>query len=225
MSAKDHSYIALAVHSTETSKTSQRLHRFHITKGILSISGICVAICVLGFLFIRTPSSVSPSGSFSFNQNSDHMLALDPAVKDTKIERPVVYELNTVAWLYELSLKYGKDITLSSIPSSEWDLIKSNYNAVNVIWLMGIWRKGRRGLEHDRTNTALLSSYAKVLPDYNTEDIVGSPYAIAEYIVDPVLGSREDVISIRKHLEALGMKVSGVENPHCITKHLTRIII
>ncbi len=34
---------------------------------------------------------------------------------------PLIYEINTCVWLRELSRKYGRAVTLGSVPEAEWE--------------------------------------------------------------------------------------------------------
>ena len=36
-------------------------------------------------------------------------------------DKPVIYEVNTCIWLNELSAKYGRAVTLDTVPAREWD--------------------------------------------------------------------------------------------------------
>ena len=48
---------------------------------------------------------------------------------------PILYEISTRPWLYELSKKYGKEITkLRQIPLEEFDNLK-NRN-IDIVWMM-----------------------------------------------------------------------------------------
>jgi len=72
---------------------------------------------------------------------------------------------------------------------------------------MGIWHLGPYGLNHDRTDPSFLAAYSVVLPDYTTDDIIGSPYAVTNYTVNPELGTSSDVAWLRNQLSSLGMKL------------------
>ena len=37
--------------------------------------------------------------------------------------RPVIYEINTIAWLSGLSRRAGAAVTLASVPEGEWDAL------------------------------------------------------------------------------------------------------
>ena len=57
---------------------------------------------------------------------------------------PVVYEISTRPWLYELSKLYGKNITkLRQIPLEEFDELANN--GVDIVWMMGVWSLGAVG--------------------------------------------------------------------------------
>lgn len=118
---------------------------------------------------------------------------------------PVIYEINTWAWLKTMSLKAGKLITLGNIPRTELEPI-ANYG-FDAVWLMGVWQRSPRGREIDRQDPNLLSDCRKALSDYTREDVVGSPYAIYSYQVDPMLGSNEHLATLRKQLLELGLRL------------------
>ena len=93
-------------------------------------------------------------------------------------KHPYIYEINTRAWLYELSKKYDRQILkISDIPTEEYDNLRDN--GVDIVWMMGIWKLGEYGLEFDRNNT-----YENVMPDWSIEDVIGSPFAIIHVILN-----------------------------------------
>ena len=116
-------------------------------------------------------------------------------------KHPFLYEINIRPWLYELSLKYGKSITkLNEIPLEEFDYLAEN--GVDIIWLMGVWKLGNYGLEFDKK-----LNYSEFLPDWTTEDVIGSPYAVTEYTCNPELGTDDDILNLRAEINRKGMKL------------------
>ena len=114
---------------------------------------------------------------------------------------PILYEISTRPWLYELSKKYGKEITkLRQIPLEEFDNLK-NRN-IDIVWMMGVWKLGSYGLEFDKKQ-----DYSNVLPGWNSDDVIGSPYAISEYTCNPDIGTDDDLIWLRQQLNSRGMKL------------------
>ena len=69
------------------------------------------------------------------------LLDMTVAAADSK---NFLYEIQTRTWLYELSQKYNRKITLSTIPNEEFVAIAKM--GVNVIWMMGVWQLGNYGI-------------------------------------------------------------------------------
>ena len=116
-------------------------------------------------------------------------------------KHPILYEISTRPWLYELSKKHGKDIKkLRDIPLEEFDYLKEN--GIEIVWMMGVWKLGIYGLNFDKK-----SDYSSVLPGWTQDDVIGSPYAIAEYTCNPEIGSDEDLIWLREQLHSRNMKL------------------
>ena len=118
---------------------------------------------------------------------------------------PTLYEINAWVWLSELSLKIGKHIDLSSVPSAEWDAIaKFGFDAV---WLMGVWERSPAGIAIANQNTNLLDDFRRTLSDFKLEDNVGSPYCVKRYVVDTHLGGPAGLATARQQLGKRGMKL------------------
>ena len=103
-------------------------------------------------------------------------------------KHPILYEISTRPWLYELSKKYGKSIKkLKDIPLQEFDYLQEN--GIEIVWMMGVWKLGSYGLEFDKK-----LDYSNVLPDWSEDDVIGSPYAITEYTCNPDIGTDDDLV-------------------------------
>ena len=117
-------------------------------------------------------------------------------------KHPYIYEINTRAWLYELSKKYDRQILkISDIPTEEYDNLRDN--GVDIVWMMGIWKLGKYGLEFDRKN----GDYSHLLPDFRPDDIIGSPFAITEYSCNHDIGTDSDLKELRRQLNSRGIKL------------------
>lgn len=111
---------------------------------------------------------------------------------------PLIYEINTLVWLRELSLGQDKQLTLSDVPDNIWDeLGKMN---IDAIWLMGVWTRSPECIKISGTNQNNLADFRKALPDFEASDNAGSPYSVREYSVDPAFGSNEGLAVARKKL-------------------------
>jgi len=117
---------------------------------------------------------------------------------------PALYEINTWAWLSDLSRKYGKFINLSSVPSSEWDSIAYGFDAV---WLMGVWERSPAGIAIANQNQGLIEDFRRALPDFRPDDNVGSPYCVRRYVVDHHLGGPEGLAVARAELSKREMNL------------------
>jgi Alpha amylase, catalytic domain len=118
---------------------------------------------------------------------------------------PTLYLINTWVWLYELSLKRGTSVDLSSVPSAEWDAIAAY--GFDAVWFMGVWERSPAGIAIANRNSGLLNDFRRALPDFKPEDNVGSPYCIRRYTVDKHLGGPEGLAIARRELAKRGMKL------------------
>jgi len=120
-------------------------------------------------------------------------------------KHPVIYEINTWVWLHELGQKYQQPVNLATVPLEEWDQIASL--GVDAIWFMGVWERSPAGIDISMRNQGLLEDFRRALPDFATEDNVGSPYCVRRYIVDEHLGGPEGLAAARKTLAQRGIRL------------------
>ena len=113
-------------------------------------------------------------------------------------KNPIIYEVNSWVWLYELTRKYRRTITLGTVPAKEWDAIASL--GVHAVWLMGVWERSPAGRRIALEHSGLQLEYRQALPDVLPEDVVGSPYCIHRYVVDEQLGGPKGLATARKRL-------------------------
>ncbi len=118
---------------------------------------------------------------------------------------PVLYEISTWVWLTDLSKKYGKNIDLSSVPAADWDAIAAY--GFDAVWLMGVWERSPAGIAIANQNQGLLEDFRRALPDFRSEDNVGSPYCIRDYVVDQHFGGPEGLAVARRELSQRGMNL------------------
>ena len=118
---------------------------------------------------------------------------------------PLLYEINTRCWLRELSATAGRALTLAEVPESEltgWCELGFTH-----IWLMGVWTSGPKARKAALADVMSRRVYAEVLRDWREEDVAGSPYAIADYVVAEELGGDEAMAAFRKRLNDAGLKL------------------
>ena len=141
------------------------------------------------------------------------------------IRHPLVYEIDTRAWLRELSAAAGAAITLENVPEAEiggWQQLGFTH-----IWLMGVWTTGPRSRAHALQNTHLRQRYDEVLPGWGEQDVAGSPYAIAAYVAADSMGGLAGLAQFRRRLNAAGLKLildfvpnhAGLDHPWLDSRH------
>lgn len=117
----------------------------------------------------------------------------------------VIYEINTLVWLGELSGRYGRRVVLGNVPGEVWDEVARP--GVDTVWLMGVWERSPAGLEIALRDDGLVASFRDALPDLTPADIAGSPYCVRNYVVDESLGGPEGLAAARAELAARGVRL------------------
>lgn len=134
-------------------------------------------------------------------------------------ENPALYEINTVAWLFELSRKMGKRITLGEVPSEEWDSLSRL--GIELVWLMGVWKRSKTGRTIALYNAELRKVYNSTLPGWTEEDVIGSSYSVSAFTPDPSIGKWEDIDTARTelHRHGIGLILDFIPNHTGIDHH------
>ena len=117
------------------------------------------------------------------------------------LRNPKLYEINVRVWIK----RFGSNIKLSQIPNDYFKELADK--GINIIWLMGIWKTAPEVINKCCFSVDLISSYNKALPDWNKEDVVGSPFAIDIYEVNPQFGTLNDLQILRDKLNKLELKL------------------
>ena len=120
-------------------------------------------------------------------------------------DQPWILEINAWTWLCRLSLHYGRKITLESVPGSVWDDLLST--GADGVWLMGVWSRSALAREISMRNARFVAACQSLLPAFSSADISGSPYAIGEYSVDPLLGGPQGLAEARRQLASRGLRL------------------
>ena len=120
----------------------------------------------------------------------------------------LIYEINTLSWIHDLTIKYKRKINLDNIPDSEWQkIIDLNFQAV---WLMGVWKRSPRAITINLKDKEFIDLAKKTqLNSNNIEDqIAGSAYSIKDYSLNLELGDDKDsLIRLKKKLNSLDLKL------------------
>jgi Alpha amylase, catalytic domain len=117
---------------------------------------------------------------------------------------PSIYEINTRVWLRRFD-KEGKKAVLSDVPPDYWDSLREK--GIDYVWLMGVWQGCESTIEKYCFEENLMKEYSRALKGWKREDVIGSPFAIDDYNVNPAVGTYESLIELKTLLNSKGMKL------------------
>jgi hypothetical protein len=115
---------------------------------------------------------------------------------------PHLYQINTWAWLEKLSERLGRNIKVADVPDAEWDSVASS--GFDIVWLMGVWQRSPESRRITLVEPANLPVFDRTLPGWKPSDVVGSPYAVAQYEPDTRIGTWDALDRVREKLHARG---------------------
>ena len=117
----------------------------------------------------------------------------------------VIYELNTGAWLHDVSERAGVATTLANVPAAEWDQVTPR--GIDAVWLMGVWERSPAGVQLALESSEQVASFHAALPDLEDADVLGSAYCIRRYEVDQRFGGRRGLAAARAALAERGVRL------------------
>ncbi|MEG8947582.1 alpha-amylase family glycosyl hydrolase [Rosettibacter firmus] len=121
---------------------------------------------------------------------------------------PTLYEINIRTFLK----RFGKSAKLNEISEEYWNyFIQKKFD---YIWLMGIWKTNKSVIEKYCFEDYLIQSYQKALKDWNKNDVIGSPYSIDIYEVNPEIGNFDMLLELKNFLNKnnIGLILDFVPN-------------
>jgi hypothetical protein len=113
---------------------------------------------------------------------------------------PLLYETFARVWLAESGAR-----SLADVPDGVLDRLAAA--GFDHLWLMGVWTIGTIGAQIAREHEGVRQDLDVMLPGWTAGDVVGSPYAIARYAVDPALGGDAALATLRTRLAARGIRL------------------
>ena len=114
---------------------------------------------------------------------------------------PKLYEINTRVWIK----RFEKGTTLADIPPKFFEDLADK--GINAVWLLGVWKTCNSLIDQCCFENGLISDYSKALKDWKKEDVIGSPFAIDDYVPNPELGKFSDLKKFRDNLSKRGIKL------------------
>lgn len=112
---------------------------------------------------------------------------------------PLILEVNAALW----ARRPDRDAALDAW-AARFDLV----------WLMGVWRRSQAARECALAHPQIRDDCRRALPDCSDADVGASPYAIAEYSIDPRIdqGGGLGALRDRLHRRGAGLIVDFVPN-------------
>jgi hypothetical protein len=135
---------------------------------------------------------------------AEKLKAADPDPM-AKVKYPSLYQINTRAWLTDLSRSLRRPATLDDIPDAELDRLAQM--GFDWIWLLSVWQTGPAAQQVSRSNPEWRKEFHETLPDLRDEDIPGSGFAITGYTVHTSLGGDAALARVRERLQKRGLKL------------------
>ena len=118
---------------------------------------------------------------------------------------PHLYEINTCVFIKRMSHKYGRLMTLATIPDEEWQLLASL--GFDFVWLMGVWQRSPGSRQKALMEPTLRREYGKALPGWSEDDVDSSPYAVYSYGLNPLLGASAELAQLKSKLNQQGLRL------------------
>jgi glycosidase len=116
-----------------------------------------------------------------------------------------LYEINTRVWLRRFDTQIRK-ATLDDVPESYWQNLAAS--GITHVWLMGIWKTCDSTIaKYCLQEGATKDSFRRALSDYQDKDVIGSPYSVDRYEINPLIGTEQSLANTRTVLNQLGMKL------------------
>jgi hypothetical protein len=99
----------------------------------------------------------------------------------------------------------GRTITLDGVPDEQWNRLRDL--GIDVVYLMGVWRRSRIGRDIARREPALFPAYDEAMPGWQVRDVVGSAFCVSGYTPDRRMGSWDALDAVRSKLHDRNMRL------------------
>jgi len=121
------------------------------------------------------------------------------------VSYPLLYQLNTRVYLTELSHRLGRPATLDDLPDELFHGLRET--GFHWIWLLSVWQTTPAAREVSRSDPGWRTEFQHTLPDLSDQDIDGSGFAIADYVVAEHLGGDQALTRLRDRIQHHGLKL------------------
>ena len=118
---------------------------------------------------------------------------------------PALFQLNTRARLCEIGAAGRGTASFDDLPDADLDRIAGD--GFDWVWLLGIWQTGDAGRTVSLQQPEWQAEYREVLCDCTPADVVGSPFAVRDYVVHRDFGGPQALQRLRRRLAKRGLRL------------------
>jgi hypothetical protein len=118
---------------------------------------------------------------------------------------PMLYEVNTRVLLGGIARRLGRPAGLDDIPDEA--LRAAAALGFDWIWFLGVWQTGEAARAVSRTHAACQDGFRRVLPDLTSDDVCGSPFAVAGFEADASFGGDAALARLRQRARDAGLRL------------------
>jgi hypothetical protein len=118
---------------------------------------------------------------------------------------PLMYQINTRAFLGSLAAVTGAAATLDDVPDAAIEAIARR--GFTWVWLLSVWQLGPAGRDVALARPGARAAFSAALPDYTDADIGSSGFAIVDYEVARDLGGPDALARLRSRFARRGIKL------------------
>ena len=151
---------------------------------------------------MRMSSSTASVSTSRDESNPRH--ALEPSLA-RECRYPSLYQINTRAWIRDLSQSLGRQATLDDIPEHQLERLAAR--GFDWIWFLGVWQTGSAGRNVSRAHLEWQAEFHQVLSDFREEDVCGSCFAITQYAAHSDFGGNTALERLRTRVHKHGMRL------------------
>ena len=123
----------------------------------------------------------------------------------TNVSWPALLEINTRVWLADLAQQRGVPVTLADVPDAVFD--QWAQLGFDWIYLLGVWQTGLAGRKVSLSHPEWWRDLQALLPQFQDDDICGSPFAVQSYSVHTDFGGTEALQEFRRRLQRRGLRL------------------
>ncbi len=118
----------------------------------------------------------------------------------------LVYQIDIREFIRRINITNKNKPTFFDIPNNFFENLRNL--GIEFLWILGIYEPSKVSREISISMKELHTRYFESLPDWQVEDVIGSPYAITNYKISKEFGGEESYKKLRKLLlEKFDLKI------------------